>query len=33
VWEPTLIGRPIGPMGRAIFMSIARDVERHFQAI
>jgi len=31
VWEPTLVGRPIGPVGRAIFASIARDVERHFE--
>jgi hypothetical protein len=30
VWEPTLIGRPIGPVGKTIFASIARDIERHF---
>lgn len=33
VWEPTLLGRPIGPVGRAIFASIARDLERHFEAM
>jgi hypothetical protein len=31
-WEPTLIGRPIGPVGKAIFASIARDIGRHFEA-
>jgi hypothetical protein len=31
VWEPTALGRPIGPIGRAVFASIARDLERHFE--
>ena len=30
VWEPTLMGRPIGFIGRAVFESIARDLRRHF---
>ena len=30
VWEPTALGLPIGPIGRAVFASIARDLERHF---
>ena len=30
VWEPTPLGRPIGVIGRAVFASIARDIERHF---
>jgi len=30
VWEPTPLGRPIGAIGRAVFASIARDIERHF---
>jgi hypothetical protein len=31
VWEPTPLGRPIGVIGRAVFASIARDIERHFR--
>ena len=30
VWEPTALGRPLGFVGRAVFESIARDIERHF---
>jgi hypothetical protein len=31
-WEPTNLGRPIGFVGKAVFASIARDIERHFGA-
>jgi hypothetical protein len=30
-WEPTILGRPIGFFGRAVFASVARDVRRHFE--
>jgi hypothetical protein len=31
-WEPTTLGRPIAPIGTAIFESIASDLRRHFEA-
>lgn len=31
-WEPTLLGRPILPIGHAVFASIARDIRRHFES-
>ena len=31
-WEPTNLGRPIGFVGKTVFASIARDIERHFGA-
>jgi hypothetical protein len=31
VWEPTALGRPIVPVGHAVFASIARDIRRHFE--
>lgn len=30
VWEPSVLGRPLGFVGKAVFASIARDLRRHF---
>jgi hypothetical protein len=32
-WEPTALGRPTGPVTRALFASLVPDIRRHFSAL